>query len=273
MYRQKRTKWSLYISLLFLIFLILPLSIVLPLTISGPNVVETIPMPLLTVNQTSDLLLGPDAMLSVGDVFSVQSLISNRGNVAIPQVALFSREFPQTVCAPSFSNNIIGNINPEEEFECVSVRMIDAVDLNLGSLGPYEFFITGIDNITLVTNSTLGIMPIDVNRKTELSIMFDQIIDLGPDGMLSANDTITITTKLINTGNETLFNVTSRFEILSSLSPMEQVEYTENYTITLMNIETGGFKVTEFASGTGITSLQAIIVNQTFIHITPHPPF
>jgi len=263
------------------IFIILSLGVItalvtIPVVITNNNNAlnsQELPMPLLLVNQTSELFLGDDMMLSAGDVFVVQSLVANRGNVLIPQVALFSSDFTQTVCAPAFLDNTIGDMNPEEEFACVSIRMVDAFDLARGSLGPYEFFVTGIDNVTTVTNSTLDITPLDVNRKTELSIMFDQVIDLGVDGMLSSNDTITITTKLINTGNETLLNVTSRFETLSSLSPMEKVEYIENYTITLMNIQMGGFEVTEFASGTGITSLQEIFVNETFFANTTQTTF
>ena len=264
---------GLYLSLLFLICVIVPLSIVIPLSIPSSRSSNVDPMPLLTMNQSSNLFLGPDMMLSVGDVFQVQSLVINNGNVPIPNVALVTSDFSQTVCEPQLMDNTIGLMNPADQFSCISIRMIDAFDLASGMLGPYEFFVTGIDNATIATNSTVETITLDVERNTELSIMFDQNIDLGPDEMLSENDIITVFTKFINTGNETLLNVTSRFQVLPSLAPMNQVMYSENYTISLVDIQAGGFQVTESASAFGVTTLNPIFVNETFFANTTQTTF
>lgn len=194
-------------------------------------------------------------MLGVGDVLRVETVITNSGTGSAYDLELLS-DFPMTVCEPDFLNNTIIELMANQSVLCVSSKTIDALDLIEGE----RTHVFDLDNET----QTIQVFFV-TDTIPEMMIMFDESIDFGPDFILSSGDELTIMTKIINTGNQTLLNVTSRFGVIPVLEPMQYVVYNDTYILTQGQIDAGTLELTEVFEGIAISTLETVIANKTFL--------
>ena len=208
----------------------------------------------LEVEQNQTLMMGPDGMLNAGDVIHIQTSITNNGRQPVHNITITDTPPINTMCIPSG----LGTLLPGETATCFGVHVITQMDIDSNS-----FIVNSTVNGTPVTRMVDSETDLTQTTFGELSVSQMYEIDLGGDAFLTAGDVMTVTVKLMNSGTETLLNVTSEnapmgWEIEEML-PMNMSSFQYTYIITQQDLDDEMYLLNETATSIGLTSAQPVI--------------
>ena len=257
--RKHMTKGVLfYLCSLIAMVLILTGATATSLVFRTRNLVQ---VPLgLEVNQIHTLMMGPDAMLNAGDVITIEVIVTNpTTNTSFENVTVFSTPV-SLICMPGGIDNMIAIIQPNVSISCFAMFLISQNDIDSMTAFQVNVSVTTDTNPSVVVNTT-ETTPIVQTTFGELTVsqmhtLESPASEFGP----SVGDVVTISTKVFNSGTETMLNVTCIGGSIVELLPMQMHLFQYQEALTLSNIQSGMFTTLENVTATGTTSAQLLVV-------------
>lgn len=205
----------------------------------------------LTLMQSQEVLLREDAMLNAGDVIYIKTTITNAGVDMITDLILNHVDTPvETVCMISGMNETIGDLNPGESVCCTGLYIIKQDDIDRGVFIYNASFLDGnytVSSTSNLTQTTFG--------EITVTNMFNLI-----NGSVTLGDLIHIDVKVVNTGTETVLNITGLTDVLL---PTAMINYSYVYSIVQEDIDNGYIDFFDAVEGIGTTSARPITANST----------
>ncbi len=199
-----------------------------------------------TANQLPGLTLtknaSPSSYSARGDIITYTIVIENTGNITISDITISD---PLTGLSSS-----INTLQPGVKQTYTETYEIKQSDINAGSLTN-----TASASGTDPENNTINASDTEtVNASQQSGLIVTK--NASSSAYNSAGEEITYTIEVENTGNVTLSDVlvtdplTGMAENIASLSPDEKQTYTETYTITQTDMNSGSVTNTATAEGT-----------------------
>lgn len=257
---RKQNKWACFFTPICMfivgVSLFALMTFLVPYLLTRSNISTEI-MEGLQVSQTQTLYLGSNEMLNAGDAIQIKTQLVNTGIHPIYNVTLSDSVPIDTICQPGGVGPEFSIILPNEIIMCFGIHTITQQDINNAEF-QIETTVEGVSNMTQLVynvNSTTNLTQTTFSSLT-VSQMYE--LDLGPDEMLTAGDTLVVTGKVINTGTETLVNVSFYNETFTELIPAQMQFLYFNYTILQADILAERVDFNFTASGIGLTSQDLI---------------
>ena len=207
--------------------------------------------PILELTQTATLVLGPEDMLNAGDVVKIVLEIQNVGDTPL-DIDSTNFSFP-LMCM----SNLTDPISAGYTVTCMGLYLVTQIDIADGR----------ILDVNNTVNDQSIFSQVDLSQMSFPNITSNTMIRVDNE-----TDTATVKIKIVNTGTETLLNVTVEvddgmtFEIPELLpADMDMFEY--NYTIVNADIAEGVISRQVNTTAIGFTSLEYIMYEESSLDI------
>lgn len=258
--RRQQVGFFFWLIPIFLFLYVVALSVGLPLTIVFRNApTNAIPITYSVQVMVMDQVdLGMNGMLNEGDRIIYTIVVKNTGTGAITNSTVGG-----SILFPGCGTIANTFIQPGENATCSGQYIIMQSDIDAGMFDVNVTFqappyIAEVQTQTTSTNLTQM-------TTASLYVFVTGAPDFGDNMIVEAGDIVMFSTKVMNTGTETLENivVNDGEHVVSQLTPMQMVLLETNYTLTAMDVSNGEVTATTVVNATGFTSQDPFLTTFT----------